>query len=60
MITTVAFLPNGFRVVSGSYDGTIRVWDLETGTMVAGLFERHAWSLTAAVSPDETRVVSCS
>jgi WD40 repeat protein len=38
----VAFSPDGKRVVSGSYDKTIRVWDAETGVIVSGPFEGHS------------------
>lgn len=29
---TVAVTPDGTRIISGSDDGTVRVWDLATGT----------------------------
>lgn len=29
-INQVIFSPNGDKIISGSYDGTIRVWDTET------------------------------
>jgi tRNA A-37 threonylcarbamoyl transferase component Bud32 len=50
----VAFLPDGRRFVSSSYDGTIRVWHIETG-QVLHLFQVHAPSRSQtwlAVSPD--------
>ena len=28
--------PDGRRIVSGSYDNTVAVWDLETGTQSTG------------------------
>ncbi len=30
----VAITPDGRRVVSGSYDKTLKVWDLETGALI--------------------------
>jgi WD40 repeat protein len=31
-VSSVAFAPDGRRIVSGSDDQTVRVWDAETGT----------------------------
>jgi WD40 repeat protein len=31
-VWSVCALPDGRRVVSGSYDNTVRVWDVETGS----------------------------
>ena len=51
--------PDGRRIVSGSYDGTIKVWDLATGKCVAmetsGGFNPIKG---VAVFPDGRRVVS--
>ncbi|KIM23652.1 hypothetical protein M408DRAFT_77303 [Serendipita vermifera MAFF 305830] len=61
MVLSVAFSPNGKRIVSGSEDRTIRVWDAETAEMVAGPFKGHTGSVNSvAVSPDGTRAVSGS
>ncbi|PAV22659.1 WD40 domain containing protein [Pyrrhoderma noxium] len=52
---------DGERVVSGSGDGTIRIWDSITGNLVAGPFEGHINPvISVAFSPDGKRVVSRS
>jgi WD40 repeat protein len=40
LITSVAFSPNGLRVLSGSLDRTIKLWDAETGALTR-TFEGH-------------------
>jgi len=55
-VNSVAFSPDGTRIVSGSYDRTIRVWNATTGQMEGSPFTRHTNS--AAFSPH--RIVSGS
>jgi WD40 repeat protein len=53
----VAMTPNGRRAVSGASDGTLRVWDLETG--YSRVLEEHRGAVNAvAVTPDGRRAVS--
>ena len=60
-VISVAFSPDGTRIVSGSEDRTIRVWDAHSGDVVAGPFEGHTSSVrSVAFSPDGTRIVSSS
>ena len=56
-VTAVAFSPDGRYVVSGSIDGTARVWEAATGREVARM--THGWGVRAvAFSPDGQYVVS--
>lgn len=58
-VTAVAVTPDGERIVSGSEDSTIRVWNLETGEPIGKAFEGHEFSVdTIAVTPDGKRIVS--
>ncbi|KIM29936.1 hypothetical protein M408DRAFT_22388 [Serendipita vermifera MAFF 305830] len=60
-ISSLSFSPDGTRIVSGSSDQTIRVWDAETGDTVMGPLEGHTSSVTSvSFSSDGTRVVSGS
>jgi len=60
-VLSVSFSPDGERVVSGSEDKTIRIWDIETGDMVSGPFRGHNDGvLSVSFSPDGKRVVSGS
>ncbi len=59
-VIAVAITPDGRRVVSGSDDKTLKVWDLETGRQERTL-EGHQHSVYAvAITPDGRRVVSGS
>ncbi|KAE9384028.1 WD40 repeat-like protein, partial [Gymnopus androsaceus JB14] len=60
-VLSVAFSPDGTRIVSGSHDDTIRIWDATTGAQIGDPLKGHEhliWSV--AFSPDGTRIVSGS
>ncbi|KIM21165.1 hypothetical protein M408DRAFT_333630 [Serendipita vermifera MAFF 305830] len=60
-IRSVASSPDGRRIVSGSADNTIRVWDAETGKTVMGPLNGHSgWVNSVSFSPDGRRIVSGS
>ena len=40
---SVAVFPDGRRVVSGSHDKTVKVWDAATGECVATLEGHSSW-----------------
>ncbi|KAF7348845.1 WD40 repeat-like protein [Mycena venus] len=60
-VTSLAFSPDGTRIVSGSVGSTLRVWDTHTGATVAGPFKGHTSNVeSVAFAPDGKRVASGS
>ncbi|KIM32665.1 hypothetical protein M408DRAFT_312837 [Serendipita vermifera MAFF 305830] len=60
-VQSISFSSDGRRIVSGSEDCTIRVWDAETGEVVAGPLEGHTGHVySVAFSPDSRWIVSSS
>ncbi len=57
-VTDVAFLPGGNTAVSCSLDGTIRLWDAETGRMQKVLYSTQDEIFALDISPDGSKVVS--
>ncbi|KAG8792415.1 hypothetical protein FRC12_006188 [Ceratobasidium sp. 428] len=58
-VLSVAVSPNGNRIASGSIDGTVRVWDAETGDAVLGPLNGHSSSVyCVAFSPDGRWIAS--
>ena len=42
-VQSVAFSPDGTRIVSGGSDGTVRLWDVERGSEIAALQGHEGW-----------------
>ncbi|KAF7987115.1 hypothetical protein HWV62_313 [Athelia sp. TMB] len=60
-VRSAAFSPDGRRIASGSRDGSIHIWDAETGLVKVGPIQGHADYLhSSAFSPDGHTVVSGS
>lgn len=58
---TVAFTPDGHRLVAGHESAAVTVWDTETRTLIVGPVTVHKASVwNVEVSPDGSRVASAS
>ena len=57
-VCSVAFSPDGRRIVSGSDDKTVKVWDAVTGQEILTLQGHTGGVHRVAFSPDGRRIVS--
>jgi WD40 repeat protein/serine/threonine protein kinase len=60
-VAAAKFSPDGRRIVTGSWDNTARVWDVETGLAQLRLEGAHTQAINdAAFSPDGAQIVTAS
>ncbi|KAJ3983176.1 quinon protein alcohol dehydrogenase-like superfamily, partial [Lentinula detonsa] len=60
-VFSVAFSPDGKRIVSGSWDWSIRIWNADTGEAIGDPLQGHSKEVNSvAFSPDGKRIVSGS
>lgn len=51
-VYSVAISPDGSKIVSGSWDNTIRIWDINSGSELRVLKGHEARVNSVAISPD--------
>ncbi|MEZ5940613.1 MAG: AAA family ATPase [Planctomycetaceae bacterium] len=59
-VNCAALSPGGTRIVSGSWDNTLKVWDVATGEELRTLTGHANQIYSVVFSPDGTRIVSGS
>jgi hypothetical protein len=60
MVHSVAFSPNGKQVLSGSYDDTIKLWDIVNGKEIKTFSGHSSLVFSVAFSPDGNQMLSGS
>jgi WD40 repeat protein/serine/threonine protein kinase len=59
-VFSVAFSPDGQRIVTTSSDNTAKLWDAASGRELLTLKGHNDWIMSAAFSPDGRRIVTGS
>ena len=59
-VLSVAYSPDGTKIISGSGDETVKIWDANTGECLKTLEGHSVWVFSVAYSPDGTKIVSGS
>jgi WD40 repeat protein len=52
-VSSVAFLPNGKQIVSGSSDKTIRLWDVTNAQLIESPLKGHTQEVTSVTFPPD-------
>src|SRR6266705_138340 len=58
LVRCLSVTPDGRRAITGSYDQTLRVWNLETGECRRILKGHSGWVMNVSMTPDGRLAVS--
>jgi WD40 repeat protein len=59
-VTSLTFSSEGKVLLSGGFDGTVRVWDVEANKQQSSLGEHVIWANTVAFPPERTPLYALS
>ena len=59
-LTSLAYSPDGRRIVSGGFDGMVKAWDATSGNEIMMLAGHQGRVMSVALSPDGNRIASGS
>ncbi|MCK9896771.1 WD40 repeat domain-containing protein, partial [Frankia sp. AgB32] len=57
-VLSVAVTPDGQQIISGGSDGTVRIWNRDTGTEHTTLTGHTSTVWSVAVTPDGQQIIS--
>lgn len=58
VVGSIAFRPDGSRLVSASYDTTIRIWDVDTGSVIRTITDHSDFVYAVTFGPDGSWLAS--
>ena len=59
-VVALGWTKNGSTLISASWDGTIKLWDVDRHNLITTLTGHHAGIHSLSLSPDGARFVTCS
>ena len=59
-VNSLMFSSHGTFLVSGSYDYTVKLWDIQTGGVIKTFYGHTYWVWSVSISADCTRIASGS